>query len=101
MIVYNSTVKIDPQIEKEWIDWQKNVHIPEVLGTGLFEDHKFFRLLDQDVAEGNTYVIQYFSSSLDEYKKYMEEFATSLNEKCLRKWSHQFISFHSVMEIVH
>jgi len=23
-IVYNTTTKIDPQIEKEWIDWQKN-----------------------------------------------------------------------------
>jgi len=100
MIVYNSTVKIDPQIEKEWIDWQKNVHIPEVLGTGLFEDHKFFRLLDQDVAEGNTYVIQYFSSSIDHYKKYMREFAASLNEKAFAKWRDQFISFHTVMEIV-
>jgi len=99
-IVYNTTTKIDPQIEKEWIDWQKNEHIPEVLATGLFGDYKFFRLLEQDEIEGITYVIQYFSSSLENYKKYIEEFATSLNEKCLRKWSDQFISFHSVMEIV-
>ena len=52
------------------------------------------------VAEGNTYVIQYFSSSIDHYKKYMREFAASLNEKAFAKWRDQFISFHTVMEIV-
>ena len=100
MIVYNTTIKIDAQIENEWIDWQKNVHIPEVMATGLFSDNKLFRLLDQDEADGITYVTQYFSSSIDNYKKYIDEFAALLNEKAVAKWSYQFISFHSVMKIV-
>lgn len=100
MIVYNSTVKVEPGIDKEWIDWQKNVHIPEVMATGLFDDYKFFRLLDQDAAEGNTYVIQYISSSIDHYRKFMQEFAALLNEKAFTRWRDQFISFHTVMEIV-
>jgi len=100
MIVHNVTIKVDPQIEKEWIDWQKNVHIPEVMSTGLFDDYKFFRLLDQDEEEGITYVIQYFSSSIDRYKKYISEFAILLNEKAVAKWQNHFISFHTVMKIV-
>ena len=100
MIVYNTTIKIDPQIAKEWIDWQKNEHIPEVMATGLFTDHEFFHLLEQDETEGLTYVIQYFSPSIDNYKKYIEEFATSLSEKTFAKWRDQFISFHTVMEVV-
>jgi hypothetical protein len=100
MIVYNTTIKIDPQIEKEWINWQKNEHIPEVMEAGLFTDYKFFRLLDQDEADGITYVIQYFGSSIHQYKKYIEEFAVQLNEKAFAKWGDQFISFHTVMEIV-
>ncbi len=100
MIVYNTTTKIDPQIEKEWVEWQKNERIPEVMATGLFTDYKFFRLLEQDETEGITYVVQYFSSSIDNYKKYIDEFATLLNERSLAKWSDQFISFHTVMEIV-
>jgi len=99
-IVYNTTIKIDPQIEKEWFDWQMSVHIPEVLATGLFSNYKLFRLLDQDDTTGITYVIQYFSSSIGHYKKYLDEFASSLNEKAFAKWSDQFISFHTVMEIV-
>ena len=100
MIVYNTTTKIDPRIEKEWVSWQKNEHIPKVMATGLFSDYKFFRLLEQDETEGVTYVIQYFSSSIEHYKKYIAESATLLSERSFAKWSDQFISFHTVMEIV-
>jgi len=99
-IVYNTTIKIDPQIEKEWIDWQKNEHIPEIMATGLFSDFKFFRLLEQDETAGPTYVVQYFSLSIEHYKKFINEFATLLSKKSFAKWSHQFISFHTVIEIV-
>src|SRR4030095_12497878 len=100
MIVYNTTTKIDPQIEKDWIDWQRIEHIPEIMATGLFSGYKFFRLLEQDEAEGITYVIQYFGSSINEYKRYIEEFAALLSERAFAKWGDQFITFHTVMEIV-
>jgi hypothetical protein len=100
-IVYNTTTKIDPQVEKEWIDWQKNEHIPEIMATGLFTDYKFFRLLEEDESEGSTYVIQYFAPSMEQYKKYADELATLFNERSFAKWSDQCISFHTVMKIVH
>ena len=99
-IVYNTTIKVDPRIEKEWIDWKKNEHIPEIMATGLFSDYKFFRLLEQDETEGITYVIQYFSPSFEHYQRYIEEFATLLNEKSFVKWSDQFVFFQTVMKIV-
>ena len=100
MIVYNTTIKIDPQIEKQWIDWQKKEHIPQVMATGIFTEYKFFRLLEEDEAEGPTYVIRYFAASIDHYKKYIDEFATRFSERSFAKWSDRFISFHTVMEIV-
>jgi uncharacterized protein DUF4286 len=100
MVVYNITTKIDPQIEKDWIDWQKNENIPQVLATGIFTEYKFFRLLEED-EESPTYVIQYFASSIDHYRKYIDEFATLFSERSFVKWSNRFISFQTVMEIVH
>jgi hypothetical protein len=47
MIVYNVSIKIDPGIEKDWIAWNKKEHIADVLSTGFFSGHKFFRLLGQ------------------------------------------------------
>lgn len=100
MVVYNITTKIDPQIEKDWIDWQKDENILQVMATGIFTEYKFFRLLDED-EEWPTYVIQYFASSIDHYRKYIDEFATLFSERTFVKWSNRFISFQTVMEIVH
>ena len=57
MLVYNITIKVDVEIKEEWIAWQMNEHIPEIMSTNLFNDFKVFQLLDQDDEDGPTYVI--------------------------------------------
>ncbi len=52
MVIYNITTKIDNSIEEEWLQWQHNVFIPDVISTGLFNDHRIFKLLEQDEADG-------------------------------------------------
>ena len=100
MIVYNITVKITPAIEADWIQWQKEEHIPEIMASRLFTGYKFFRLLEQEEADGITYIIQYFTSSLENYRQYINKFAPALREKALAKWGDQFIAFRTVMEVV-
>ena len=34
-ILYNVTVSIDKDVEKEWLEWMKKVHIPDVMRTGF------------------------------------------------------------------
>jgi hypothetical protein len=100
MIVYNITIKINPAIEAEWIQWQKQEHIPDVMATGLFAEFKFFRLLDQDQKDGITYTIQYFTSSKENYNHYIENFAEKLRQKAVEKWGDRFIAFRTIMEAV-
>jgi hypothetical protein len=52
MIVYNITIKITPEIETDWLHWQKQEHIPEVMATGNFTHFHFYRLLQQEDDEG-------------------------------------------------
>lgn len=100
MIVYNITLKLDPEIESEWIDWQRKEHIPEIMSTKLFSDYKFFHLLEQDETGGITYVIQYFTSSIENYTNYIEKFAPLLRKKSIEKWGDRVISFRTIMELV-
>ena len=100
MFVYNITIKINSEIEAEWIKWQKEEHIPEVMSTGLFSDHKFFRLLDQDESDGITYIVQYFTPSIENHNEYIEKFAPSLRKKAVEKWGNSFIAFRTIMEPV-
>ncbi|MBT6516091.1 MAG: DUF4286 family protein, partial [Crocinitomicaceae bacterium] len=36
MIVYSVTVKVNQEIEENWLRWMKEVHIPDVMATGFF-----------------------------------------------------------------
>ena len=100
MIVYNISQKINKSILKEWLTWQKEVHIPEIMSTGLFSDYKFYKLLDQDEEEGTTYVIQYFSASRENYDQYVTLFAPVLREKSVKKWGDGVVTFQTVMHVV-
>ena len=100
MIVYNITCKVQHAIAKDWLTWQLEEHIPEVMATKLFDDFKVHRLLEQDDAEGPTYTIQYFTNSMDRYQQYIKMYAPLLREKAFAKWGNQFIGFRSVMEAV-
>ena len=100
MIVYNITVKIDPAIEAAWIQWQQQEHIHDIMASGQFSQWKMFRLLEQDDAEGITFVIQYFAPTLENYIRYIEEFAPVFRQKAFDKWGERFIAFNTVMEVV-
>jgi hypothetical protein len=100
-IIYNVTVKVESSIEKEWLQWMLQEHIPEVMQTGCFIDYKVVRLLEVDESEGPTYAIQYSAESKAIYNQYISKFAAALRDKTFEKWGQRFIAFRSVMEVVH
>ena len=100
MFIYNITVKVNKAILKEWLAWQKEEHIPEIMATNLFNEFKMYRLHDQDDTEGSTYIFQYFTPEKNNYKSYIENFAPSLRKKALNKWGDGFIAFRSLLESV-
>ena len=100
MIVYNVTTKILPHIKEEWLVWQTNEHIPEVMATGFFDTCKMYRLMEQDESEGFTFTIQYFTSSWQRYQQYIDNRSASLRKKAIDKWGNQCIAFRTVMQLV-
>ncbi len=100
MLVYNITIKVDNSILQEWLKWQKEEHIPEIMDTGFFESHKFYHLLDQDDSAGSTYVIQFYTPLRKNYDEYINSHASLLREKAFKKWGDRFIAFRSLLEAV-
>lgn len=100
MVVYNVTIKINPQIEQDWVQWLKQEHIPEVMATGLFTSHQVYRLLLQDESDGITYVVQYAAASPDDYNQYVHQHATGLRKKADEKWGGQYVAFRTLMQVV-
>jgi len=100
MIIYNVTVKVVHTIEKDWLSWLKEEHIPDIINTGCFSHATILRLLETEDADGITYAIQYHAESKAFYNRYIEKFADAMRKKGFEKWSDKFIAFRTVMEVV-
>ena len=100
MIIYNVSIKINPEIREEWLQWMKEVHIPDVMKTGLFHEHKMSRLLEQDENEGVTFVIQYLCVSMESYNTYREKFALKMQQEVRKKFEGKFVAYRTLMEEV-
>jgi Domain of unknown function (DUF4286) len=99
-LIYNITIQVNWIIHEEWLPWMQEVHIPEVMSTGMFTHFRILRLLEIDETEGPTYAIQYFASHREKYDYYIENHAAALREKTFAKWSDQFHAFRTLMEVV-
>ncbi|WP_431213012.1 DUF4286 family protein [Puia sp. P3] len=100
MIVYNVTSKVRWDILEGWLNWQLERQIPSIMATGLFDNHQVFRLLEQDEDEGPTFVVQFFTSSIDRYQQFVIEFGPAMQQEGYEKWGNGFISFRTLLESV-
>ncbi len=100
MILYNVTVKIDPDVHDEWLQWMKEVHIPEVMGTGLFLDNRLAKVLLQDEADGITYSFQYTCTDMATLQKYMGLHAPYLQKAHTDRYKDKFVAFRTLLEVL-
>lgn len=101
MILYNVTVNIDRGSEADWLHWMKQVHIPEVLATGMFMENRIFKLISPpEENEGTTYSVQYFANSLQKLDNYLENYAPALIQKHAERYRDHFVAFRTVLELV-
>lgn len=99
MIIYNVTVKVDLDVHEEWLDWMRQTHIPDVLATGLFTDHRFCRIL-QDDPDGMTYATQYFCESMAKLQQYAALHAKRLQDDHAERYKDKYVAFRTVMEVL-
>jgi len=100
MIIYNVSIKTDPEITNDWVNWMKEEHLSEMMQTGLFLDYKMHKLLEQDESEGVTFVVQYHCENIEKYKEYIDHHANRMREKGFQKFGSKFAGFRTVMELL-
>ncbi len=100
MIIYNVTVNIDNAIADEWLQWMKEVHVPDVLKTGLFIGNDIFKILADEDSGGQSYSVQYKCASMQHYNEYREKFAPALQAEHFKKYKDRFVAFRTLLELV-
>lgn len=97
MIIYNVTVKVDHQVKDDWIRWMREKHIPDVLGTGLFNGHKFLKLMGHDDGQGMTFAIQYFLGSMKNYEEYQQKYAPKFQKEHFDRYQEKCVAFRTLL----
>ncbi|QNN41284.1 DUF4286 family protein [Pedobacter roseus] len=99
MFLYNVTLILEDAAAEEWLQWMQDVHIPEVMATGMFVSNRLLKVVDSP-NEGVTYCAQYVAETLEQYNKYQEEFAPALQAELNEKYKNRFVAYRSLMEFV-
>jgi hypothetical protein len=99
MLLYNVTLIIEEAAENEWLQWMKEIHIPEVLATEKFVSNRLLKVLDSP-NEGVTYCSQYVVENEEDYHDYQANFAPALQAKLQIKFENRFVAFRTLMEFV-
>jgi DNA replicative helicase MCM subunit Mcm2 (Cdc46/Mcm family) len=100
MIIYNVTVNIDQSVHDEWLQWMRQVHIPDVMRTGYFVANKILKVMVDQESGGETYSIQYTCNSMNDYLEYEHNHAPRLREEHAEKFKNKFVAFRTLLEEV-
>ena len=98
MIIYNVTVKVDPEIESEWLTWMKEHHIPDVMKTGCFTAYAINKLKYPVEDEGSTYAFQYSCKTMEDLERYHSNFARKLQKDHTDRYANRFVAFRTILE---
>lgn len=96
MFVYNVTVNVEDAIHDEWLQWMKEIHIPEVMATNLFESNKIFEVLVENET-GKTYSIQYEYAEMESLQLYQEMYAAKLQADHLKRYGDKVLAFRTLL----
>ncbi|MFD2999967.1 DUF4286 family protein [Pontibacter toksunensis] len=100
MILYNITVNIENDVASNWLQWMKEVHIPEVMSKGYFLNNQVARLINEIDNGGTTYAVQYYCRSMADLEEYQRDHAPALDSKHMERYEGKYVIFSSMLEVV-
>ena len=98
MIIYNVTVKVDSEIQADWLEWMQSVHIPNVMDSGCFTGYDIMRLRYPKDDEGKTFAFQYYCADMEQLEKYHRDYATELQREHSEKFGSGVAAFRTILE---
>lgn len=100
MILYNVTINVDESVHDEWLAFMKDIHIPNVMQTGMFIDNRFLRMLVVEEMGGITYAVQYTCESMERFREYESLFAPALRAEVEERYAGKFVTFRTLLQYV-
>jgi hypothetical protein len=100
MIIYNVTVKINTEVQEDWLQWMRTIHIPDVMNTGKFTSNQIAKVLGQDESDGITYAIQYTCKDMKTLHQYTVNDSPSLQKEHNSRYQGKYVAYRTLLEII-
>ena len=101
MIIYSINSIIKEEVEDQWLVWMKDIHIPDIMKTGYFEDFTIYKVrIPSSISGEISYVIQYQCKTMEDYKKYSEKEAAKFQAEYSSKFIGRAKVARTVMETI-
>lgn len=100
MIQYNVTIKLEQEVEKDWLEYMQEQHIQDVLDTGLFLSCRMSRMISHAEEGEPSYTIQYTLESMAKMHEYQSQHAARLQADHNDRFKNKFVAFRTLMEII-
>lgn len=100
MIIYNVTVSVDYEAVQDWMQWMKEIHIPEVMATGKFLDYKVLKVYGENGDNSMSFAIQYLCENVSTLNEYMTQDAPALQKKHTERFGEKAVGFRTVLQIL-
>ena len=100
MVIYNITTHVESSIEKSWLNWMKEKHLPETLATKKFKAIRIFKIISKNV-KGVSYTAQHHSDDKNSLEQYINGLAAKFREDAVNKFGDRiFLSFRTELELI-
>lgn len=93
MIIYQVKIKVEERVEQSWLKWMKQVHVPDVLATGLA--CAFDMLKSQD--DASTYYFHYKFNTASDFESYQNNHAPRLKAHPQEKFPGMFTAERQIL----
>jgi hypothetical protein len=104
MIVYAVTLRVDPAVADEFVEYLRRTHVPDVLATGCFVGHEILRVTDPPDAGDDrgrtTYCVQYRVRSRANLDRYLADHAPALRKEVADRFGDKFAASRFVAEVM-
>jgi len=101
MTIYQVTVHVPRELSSDWSQWMKDVHIPDVLKTGIWLEARMHRITEPRDDDAETYCIRYMCNAPADYERYRHEFAADLQALHRERYGARVRAERTVMNELH
>lgn len=99
MIIYNVTVNLHDSIHEDWLNWNKEIYIPQMLQKGGFDKARMVKVIAEHDS-GNTYSLQFEAKDEHSLNQFKQNHASEFDALALSKFGELMLTFKTELEFI-